>query len=132
MRSRARHPCARRGQSRRALPAHDTRDSRSYQSGFHWGTGSALTTAAVLHRRYGDLFIHAGRRHAVGLDGVVVDEAAFEPGRIALAVTTLPRRKPYTGIIASLARGCTVTINGTPVSVNTDGKFSWPGAVPGQ
>jgi hypothetical protein len=30
---------------------HDGRDVRSYQSGFHWGSGSALTTAARLLRR---------------------------------------------------------------------------------
>jgi hypothetical protein len=29
-------------------------DERSYQSGFHWGTGSALTTAAILQREFGD------------------------------------------------------------------------------
>lgn len=32
---------------------HDGRDERAYQSGFHWGTGSALTTAIRLRQRYG-------------------------------------------------------------------------------
>ena len=31
---------------------HDGADSRAYQSGFHWGTGSALTTAARFIRRH--------------------------------------------------------------------------------
>jgi len=34
---------------------HEGSDSRAGQSGFHWGSGSALVTAAELKRRYGDV-----------------------------------------------------------------------------
>lgn len=39
---------------------HDGYDKRSYQSGFHWGTGSALTSAAVLYEKFGDEIDIAG------------------------------------------------------------------------
>ncbi len=47
-------------------------DERSYQSGFHWGTGSALTTAAIFKNTLGDVYIDAGRNIAIGVDGIVV------------------------------------------------------------
>ncbi|MFT3749126.1 MAG: hypothetical protein QM768_12445 [Agriterribacter sp.] len=37
---------------------HSGYDERSYQSGFHWGTGSALTTAAIFVREFGDSLSH--------------------------------------------------------------------------
>ena len=45
-------------------------NSRSNQSGFHWGTGSALTTAAIFHDKLGDLYVDA--KIAVGINGNVV------------------------------------------------------------
>ncbi len=47
-------------------------DERSHQSGFHWGTGSALTTAAILTQTLGGLYLNFSEKTAVGIDGVVV------------------------------------------------------------
>lgn len=51
---------------------HSGRDQRSHQSGFHWGTGSALTTAAIFHKRLGDLYIDNQLRTAIGVNGIEV------------------------------------------------------------
>ncbi|HEY4209741.1 MAG TPA: hypothetical protein VGM31_23105, partial [Puia sp.] len=61
---------------------HSGYNSRSYQSGFHWGTGSALTTAAILKKELGD--VYATKSYAVGVDGVVVDSADYGGDTIRL------------------------------------------------
>ncbi len=49
---------------------HSGYDKRSNQSGFHWGTGSALTTAAIVKNKLGDIYITG--KLAIGIDGIVV------------------------------------------------------------
>jgi hypothetical protein len=56
---------------------HSGYDKRSGQSGFHWGTGSALTTAAIFKKRLGDIYIEGNSHTASGIDGVVVDETLW-------------------------------------------------------
>jgi len=51
---------------------HDGVNKRSYQSGFHWGTGSALTTAAIFKQALGDVYIDVANNIAIGVDGIVV------------------------------------------------------------
>jgi len=85
---------------------HSGYNSRSYQSGFHWGTGSALTTAAVLKRSLGDLYVTKG--YAVGVDGIVVDSMDNERDTLHLRAKRL-------------AKG--------PVEVRTDGSVKTPVAV---
>ncbi|MFO7636517.1 MAG: hypothetical protein R6W96_04335 [Clostridia bacterium] len=68
---------------------HGGQDSRNYQSGFHWGTGSALVTAWEMKKRYKDLFIDLQNKKAVGIDGMAVRELAFEGDTAILSVITL-------------------------------------------
>ncbi len=56
---------------------HSGFDSPSGQSGFHWGTGSALTTAAVFKQRLGDVFIDKKNETAIGVDGVVIEKVSW-------------------------------------------------------
>jgi hypothetical protein len=56
---------------------HDGIDKRSYQSGFHWGTGSALTTAAILKTKLGDIYIDGSTHTAIGVDGIIVKETQW-------------------------------------------------------
>jgi hypothetical protein len=56
---------------------HSGYNERSGQSGFHWGTGSALTTAAILKARMGDIYVDGLTRRATGIDGVVVRETSW-------------------------------------------------------
>jgi hypothetical protein len=51
---------------------HSGYNERSGQSGFHWGTGSALTTAAIFRSRLGDIYLEEDSHHATGVNGVVV------------------------------------------------------------
>jgi hypothetical protein len=51
---------------------HSGYNERSGQSGFHWGTGSALTTAAIFRSRLGDIYLDEVSHMATGVDGVVV------------------------------------------------------------
>lgn len=54
---------------------HSGYNKRSGQSGFHWGTGSALTTAAILKQKLGDIYVDSHSKSANGIDGVIVKDA---------------------------------------------------------
>lgn len=69
---------------------HSGVNERSYQSGFHWGTGSALVTAARLKERYNDLFIDVENAVAIGMDGIVVKNVLLDGREIRLSVECLP------------------------------------------
>ena len=68
---------------------HSGYNERSGQSGFHWGTGSALTTAAIFKTRLGDIFIDGCSHTATGVDGIVVLEICWGD-TIKLLTTRLP------------------------------------------
>ena len=57
---------------------HEGINRRSYQSGFHWGTGSALTTAAIFQNKLGDIFIDNPSKKAFGINGVVVKRTTWD------------------------------------------------------
>jgi hypothetical protein len=61
-------------------------DCRSGQSGFHWGTGSALCTSIILQKKYGDIFINSSLNHALGINGIVVNSADFKKNIISLTI----------------------------------------------
>lgn len=68
---------------------HSGYNKRSGQSGFHWGTGSALTTAAILKQKLGDIYVDSQSQTAIGVDGVSVKAVQWtEP--IKLTTTRLP------------------------------------------
>ena len=56
---------------------HSGTNQRSFQSGFHWGTGSALTTAAIFKSRLGDIYIDGSAHSATGVDGIVVQKTQW-------------------------------------------------------
>ncbi|MCK5130262.1 MAG: hypothetical protein KAQ68_10435 [Clostridiales bacterium] len=74
---------------------HTGEDKRSYQSGFHWGTGSALVTAAAMKKKYGDIWIDLGNKKAIGIDGIVVNEACFNDSSIFIDISTLEDVKEF-------------------------------------
>jgi hypothetical protein len=95
---------------------------RSGQSGFHWGTGSALVTAARLKKRYGDLYIDWNCKMAAGIDGVVVRQADFGSDSVFLDIDTLPEIdkiiiKMVKGQIKETPQGMKVNIGGFYVKV---------------
>lgn len=76
---------------------HCGKDCRSFQSGFHWGTGSALCTSIILQRRYGDIYINSIRKHAFGLNGVVIKSADFLGNRTNINCNFLIYDNEYSG-----------------------------------
>jgi len=68
---------------------HSGYNKRSGQSGFHWGTGSALTTAAIFKAKLGDIYIDFKSHTATGFDRVVVDETNWGD-TIKLSTRRLP------------------------------------------
>ena len=51
---------------------HPGTNERSGQSGFHWGTGSALTTAAIFSSKLGNILVDERTKTATGFDGTEV------------------------------------------------------------
>ncbi len=72
---------------------HSGYNERSGQSGFHWGTGSALTTAAIFRSRLGDIYLDEDSHEATGVDGVVVRKTQWGD-TIKLTTSRLPNLKP--------------------------------------
>lgn len=56
---------------------HSGYNQRSGQSGFHWGTGSALTSAAIFRMKLGNIYIDSRSRVATGIDGVLVENTIW-------------------------------------------------------
>ena len=69
---------------------HSGRNARSHQSGFHWGTGSALTSAAIFRERYGDLFVDFRTGVSIGIDSVAVERQTNGRKSLAIAARSLP------------------------------------------
>lgn len=67
-------------------------DARSFQSGFHWGSGSALTTAAIFHNKLGGVYVD--NNLAMGIDGVVVDSVYKRGKRLYLQTRSLLNHDP--------------------------------------
>ena len=71
---------------------HSGYDGPSGQSGFHWGTGSALATAAFFKQRLGNIYINEKNKTAIGVDAVVVKKVEWK--RIPeLQIEKLPTNK---------------------------------------
>jgi hypothetical protein len=56
---------------------HSGGDDRASQTGFDWGSGSALSGAAFYKVRYGDLFVDGSHKMAFGIDGSIVKNQSW-------------------------------------------------------
>jgi hypothetical protein len=56
---------------------HSGTNERSGQSGFHWGTGSALTTAAIFKSKLGDIYMDYKSKMAIGFDGITITNSTW-------------------------------------------------------
>jgi hypothetical protein len=98
---------------------HGGRDERSGQSGFHWGVGSALTTAYILKERYADLLIDLRCNKAVGTDGIAVESCHVENNAVKLAVKTLAGCDCFTIKIINSDERTAVVVEGFTVEGGT-------------
>jgi len=72
---------------------HSGWDSQNGRTGFDWGEGSTMTTAAYILDRYGDVFVHDKAGWSVGIDGVRSLDA--KAAQIEATMWTFP--VPWTG-----------------------------------
>ena len=102
--------------------AHSGRNERAFQSGFHWGTGSALTTAIVLLNRFGTLYLDPAKRLAIGIDGVAVNSVQWNGTGADIAVVSLDQVGEIEGRIAGGRAGAAyeVRVNSRKASVSRD------------
>ena len=78
---------------------HGGYDSRNYQSGFHWGTGSALVTASQLIKRYGDIFIDIKAHKGIGIDSAVVRSLDIKGPEISMEIEALNEKEEFLLVI---------------------------------
>jgi hypothetical protein len=81
---------------------HGGRDEHAGRTGFDWGEGSALASAAYILKKYGGAYVDTSAGWAVGIDGVNAD---FNSGaaRIENGLAALP--SPYTGAVEVEVKG---------------------------
>lgn len=60
-------------------------------TGFHWGTGSAMTSVEIMSGRLGDAFVDVQRKHAVCFNGCTVKRLRISGNTILLDVEAVPR-----------------------------------------
>lgn len=104
---------------------HCGKDCRSGQSGFHWGTGSALCTSIILQNRYGDLYINPNLKQAFGVNGIVVNSAEFRKNKINLTIDRITDDK-YFGKISQTKKhqNFHLRINNKAIMINGQKKFN--------
>ncbi|MEO6963937.1 MAG: hypothetical protein ABIY90_18355, partial [Puia sp.] len=94
---------------------HDGFDERSYQSGFHWGTGSALTTAAIFKATLGDIVIDPHYHIAEGINGIAVRSVKWEE-KITIKTDRLSEMKNRMPQFKVINPGkTTINVDGGPV-----------------
>lgn len=105
---------------------HSGYNERSGQSGFHWGTGSALTTAAIFRSRLGDIYLDEDSKLATGIDGVIVRKTDWGD-TIKLTTSRLRNLKPlriYCDQDDVIGKKVILDNDKTPVLVSTCRKTS--------
>ncbi len=90
---------------------------------FHWGTGSGAATLEMYVPRYGEAYVHAGRRYGVGIDGCTLRHLEVADGSLSVRIDSpFQWPRPARLVIEGLAPGrpTAVTVNGTTRTVTAD------------
>lgn len=103
---------------------HCGKDCRSGQSGFHWGTGSALCTSIILQNRYGDLYIDPDLKYTIGINGIIVNKSDFRKKEIILSIDRITNVE-YSGKISQTKKtgNFQLEINNKPVTLSNQKSF---------
>ncbi|HLK29888.1 MAG TPA: hypothetical protein VKT28_15015 [Puia sp.] len=94
---------------------HDGYDQRSHQSGFHWGTGSALTTAAIFKNKLGDLYIDNSKKFAIGVNAVVIKKSDWKKAPSFITKKIFPNQSMR--IISPGKKPMTILMDGKLITV---------------
>ena len=63
-------------------------EPRAGWTGFTWSAGGALAASAYLERLFGTVWIDAEKKKAVPIDGLTVDDVAWQRGEIKISVSS--------------------------------------------
>src|SRR5437660_4205028 len=66
-------------------------DEPGAMTGFHWGTGSAMTSVEIMSSLLGDAFVDVRRKHAVGFNGCTLKNLKISATTISFDVEAMPR-----------------------------------------
>lgn len=104
---------------------HCGKDCRSFQSGFHWGTGSALCTSIILQNRYGDIFVDFNHKDAFGINGIVVNSVDFRKNKTNINCNFLICNTEYSGRILKTneIENISLKINDKKILIDSKGNF---------
>ncbi len=103
---------------------HCGKDCRSGQSGFHWGTGSALCTSIILQNRYGDLYIDPNLNFAIGINGIVINKVDFRKNKITLSINRLTNDEYFGEMLQPKKnKKFHLEINNKAVTISNQNKF---------
>lgn len=70
-------------------------DEPGAMTGFHWGTGSAMTSVEIMSPVLGDAFINLKAHKGVGFDECSIGDLRIESGRIAFHITSLANQRSF-------------------------------------
>jgi hypothetical protein len=59
-------------------------------TGFHWGTGSAMTSVEIMSPALGDAFVDVSRKHGVGFNAVSLADLQIEGSAISFTLKGVP------------------------------------------
>lgn len=65
---------------------HSGGDAPSGVTGLHWGTGSSVVSIHLIERKYGDAYVHVGRRWGAGINGCRIPSVSVRRGTIDLTL----------------------------------------------
>jgi len=102
---------------------HRGQDGRAVDHSIDFGVGYSLAAYGMIAHEYGDLYVDLEGRVAVGIDGIAVQRAEFEPAAVRLEVKAVSAdRRPVQVVVegCSPGDGHTVTVNGKSQSFTPD------------
>jgi hypothetical protein len=66
-------------------------DEPGAMTGFHWGTGSAMTSVEIMSGTLGDAFVDVKRKHAVGFNGCTLKNLKIYGNTISFDAEAMPQ-----------------------------------------
>jgi hypothetical protein len=66
------------------------RNKPGAMTGFHWGTGSAMTSVEIMSPVLGDAFVNASRKHGAGFNAVSVTDLRVDGSTISFDLKGVP------------------------------------------
>jgi hypothetical protein len=85
-------------------------DEPGAMTGFHWSTGSAMTSVEILYPKLGDVFIDLQHRTGVGFNATSVSDLVVNGGTISFHLDRMERLHTLTARFAGVDESATYRI----------------------